>query len=35
MSKRKPKKFRDDKQLLFILGFCGALLAAMFVLMSS
>jgi len=35
MAKKKPKRMRDDRKLLFVLGVCGALLLAMFVLMSS
>ena len=35
MAKKKPRRMRDDRKLLFILGVCGALLLAMFVLMSS
>jgi hypothetical protein len=35
MAKKKPQRMRDDRKLLFILGVCGVLLLAMFVLMSS
>ncbi|RKS91802.1 hypothetical protein DFR51_1373 [Sphingosinicella microcystinivorans] len=35
VTKKKPKRMRDDRKLLFVLGVCGVLLAAMFVLMSS
>ncbi len=35
MAKKKPKRMRDDRKLLFMAGICGALLLAMFILMSS
>ncbi|MBB4633689.1 hypothetical protein GGQ98_003338 [Sphingosinicella soli] len=35
MAKKKPQRMRDDRKLLFMLGICGTLLLAMFILMSS